>query len=589
MIALPVALALWARRLDQLVSLPHIDAPVTGVVVAIAGVALMAWAMWTLLIEAGGLPASAFPPPRLATGGPYALIPHPIYVGAVGVAAGAALALGSSAGVWIIAPVLAAASVAWVIGHERALTRSLFGRLPVPRLRLPDSTAETPSVWNRASSYVLVLLPWAGLQWTIDSVQADRGFGTGGVAGLTAFAAYAFVCAAPLVAPTRAALRAFALDGLAAVAVMGAIVLLLGVRPLGAVVGLLIAARPYGARVQRMRLLLQLAGAAMAAGSMALGRHHIAGAVAGVAVYFMVVNRDRLWRAALGVAERIANSWREWTIAGGRIRVLNHGIYAGVGTAMGVAVQVVLIGDDPALLLWVVALVAGAVVGAGLWAQLVEGSPQLLRPYGYYGGILGVAIVTFLASASAADPWLLITSFGIGTTVTYAWGRLRCLVQGCCHGSPAPRDAGIVYTHPQSRVVRLSPFAGLPVHATPLYSLCWSLLLGLVLWRLWRIGAPLSLIAGAYFILAGVCRFVEEHFRGEPQTRVVGGLRLYQWLAIGSIVAGAALSAIETRAAPALVGFGPRAVPVLLVVGVLTFVAYGVDFPRSSKRFSRLT
>ena len=28
-------------------------------------------------------------------------------------------------------------------------------------------------------------------------------------------------------------------------------------------------------------------------------------------------------------------------------------------------------------------------VGAGVWAQLVEGSPALLRPFGYYGGVVG--------------------------------------------------------------------------------------------------------------------------------------------------------------------------------------------------------
>ena len=31
------------------------------------------------------------------------------------------------------------------------------------------------------------------------------------------------------------------------------------------------------------------------------------------------------------------------------------------------------------------------VMGAGIWGQIIVGSDKLLRPFGYYGGILGAA------------------------------------------------------------------------------------------------------------------------------------------------------------------------------------------------------
>jgi hypothetical protein len=91
-----------------------------------------------------------------------------------------------------------------------------------------------------------------------------------------------------------------------------------------------------------------------------------------------------------------------------------------------------------------------------------------------------------------------------------------------------------------------------------------------------------------YLILTGLGRFVEEALRGEPQTPIVGGLRLYQWIAILSVVVGAVFTLLPSMGeaqppqlswlAP-ITGFG---------FGVFTWIALGVDFPNSNKRFARL-
>ncbi|MDP3775552.1 MAG: prolipoprotein diacylglyceryl transferase, partial [Gemmatimonadales bacterium] len=308
--------------------------------------------------------------------------------------------------------------------------------------------------------------------------------------------------------------------------------------------------------------------------------------VAGGFAAYGLLTRDRaIGRCCLRVAEHVANSWREASL--GPVRLLSHGLYAGAAAIAGLAVAVSLAG--PGQLGWLAAVSIVSIAGAGAWAQLVEGSPQLLRPYGYFGGVAGGLAVAVTASLVGANGWTILAASAVGGSVTQAIGRLRCLVQGCCHGRASPDALGIRYHHPRSRVVRLAGLAGTPVYPTPLYSLLWMLVVAAVLWRLWMVSAPLPLIVGLYFVLAGAGRFMEEHFRGEPQTAEYFGLRLYQWLAIAFVVGGAAITALGARRAPAVAGLDPAVIPILLVVGVAAYAAYGVDFPRSNRRLARLT
>jgi prolipoprotein diacylglyceryltransferase len=306
--------------------------------------------------------------------------------------------------------------------------------------------------------------------------------------------------------------------------------------------------------------------------------------VAGFAAYGLVVRGPRIWQWLCRQAERVANSWREWQA--GPIRFMSHGVYAAIGGAAGVGVAVWFAGRQE--LWWIVGLTLGGQIGAAIWAQLVEGSPQLLRPYGYFGSVITVIVLVTAAGAVGRDPWLLMGAMAVGGCLTQVLGRLRCLVQGCCHGRPVDAPWGIRHTHPRSRVVRLSDFGGQPIHPTALYSMVWTMLVFGALVRLWLLGVPLPFISGSYLLLVGLGRFVEEHYRGEPQTAEIGGLRLYQWLAIVLVVGGGVLTAIGGLPAPLPRMPGALVWPALAGVLVVTYIAYGVDLPRSNRRFSRL-
>jgi prolipoprotein diacylglyceryltransferase len=124
----------------------------------------------------------------------------------------------------------------------------------------------------------------------------------------------------------------------------------------------------------------------------------------------------------------------------------------------------------------------------------------------------------------------------------------------------------------------------------------WNIACGLLLLRLWYCASlPSPFIAGFYLVSAGLGRFVEESFRGEPQTPTVARLPVYQWNAVLSLVAGAVITCIPSpdRTPASLTAvvvqvLDPRVVVAALAFGFITFVAMGVDFPGSNRRFSRL-
>ncbi|HYD54689.1 MAG TPA: prolipoprotein diacylglyceryl transferase family protein [Gemmatimonadaceae bacterium] len=624
-LVLPAALATWAARLDGMLPLRTPGWPRLGAAGAAAGLALMAAAVATLWREGHGLPMSPYPPERFATGGPYRVIRHPMYLGALLVSGGLSLALRSPAGVWLVTPLLAGMIAAWVLGWERDETVARFGAaVREPLLHLPRAADVPPDGWERLSAHVLVIVPWLVLHEAVRHLGAPAGVPSAWLAWDRALPvvpwteairllAVLVVLFAPFVARTRRDLRWLMTRGWLAMAMVLPLALLLpvvsevkpvagegawqtvmrwehavnGTRamlPGALTVWVLLAARVLQRRWPVLSGVWVMVAGAAAVSGVTTGMQPALDVVAGFAVTWVVVHAERLWARVRRRAEQVANSWRETTIGG--VRFLSHGAYAALGVWLGLLVACALAGDTPLAI--VLAVAAAAIVGAALWAQVVEGSSQLLRPYGYYGAMVGGGIALLASAAFGVDAWQLAGAFAVGGAVTQAIGRLRCLVQGCCHGARCAAWLGIRYDHPRSRVNRLTPFGHRPLHPTPVYSMGWMLLVAAALARLWTRHASLELIVGLYFILTGLGRFAEEHYRGEPQTVVWRGLRLYQWLAILFVVVGAGLASAGWSPIPAPILPTLMDLVAITAFGLLVYVAYGVDFPRLHARFSRL-
>ncbi|HVU63556.1 MAG TPA: prolipoprotein diacylglyceryl transferase family protein, partial [Phycisphaerales bacterium] len=286
-------------------------------------------------------------------------------------------------------------------------------------------------------------------------------------------------------------------------------------------------------------------------------------------------------------AERLGNSWRAWRI--GPVRVIGFAGYAFLAALVGMLVFGACAGSDLLGAAGVVAL--SAMVGAALWGQYWVGGAGVLRPFGYFGSVIGAAvgigIVALVRGLDAGAAWRLSAGIAMCAPWTQAIGRLRCLVNGCCHGRECDARIGIVCRAPMSRIVRLSGLAGRPLHPTPLYSILGNVAIGLFMLHLWRGHSPAHIVGG-YLILQSLARFVEEHLRGEPHTPRFAGLRLYQWCAVGTFAAGMAACVLPcaVRTPEAAVGLGVVAWAVGM--GLVYGLAMGVDFPESNARFSRL-
>ena len=185
--------------------------------------------------------------------------------------------------------------------------------------------------------------------------------------------------------------------------------------------------------------------------------------------------------------------------------------------------------------------------------------------------------------------WVIIGVASVVMPWIQAIGRLRCLVNGCCHGRRTENKLiGIRYFHPRSRVCNISGLKGEWVHPTQLYSIVWLFFVGIFLFVLWSNGLSYSFIFGLYLILTGLGRFVEEAYRGEAQTPSVRGLHLYQWTAIISVLIGIVMTIIQVQPAALAPGFSWGTFLVAAFSGTFIFFAMGVDFPYSNVRFSRL-
>lgn len=629
---LPVGLVLWARAATPMIPLPAVHSAAGGGTLIVLGLLLLAAGGRELVTRGGGLPMNAFPPPRFVRSGIYRWIRNPMYLGFGLVAAGVSIAVGSAAGLWLVTPVTCLAAAALVYGYERHDLVRRFGRdaLAPPLLSLPRGDAEPPTMAQRVAVCVWVLIPWLiayvavqALGRPPDAFQTalpfERNWPVLEWTEVLYASTYVFVPVTVLVIRSQRALRRFAVEGLITTVVVTLVWLTIPVvaanRPFEPttlpgrmlayelshsngvaafpafhVLWAFIAAEGWSANagVSRHSLWTWVGWSLallIAVSSLTTGMHTVLEVAVAMVLYLPVRYYERVWTFVRDLTERIANSWKEWRI--GPIRVINHGAWVAAAAGVGVVIAGSAAGQDR--LGSVILVAACALVGAGLWAQVFEGSSKLLRPFGWYGGILGGIVGALTARLAGAPVAPLLAAFSIAAPWIQILGRLRCLVQGCCHGSPAPPSAGICYRHRRSRVSQLAHLAGTPVYPTPLYSIASNVLLGVILLRLRTLGAPDALIIGTFLMLGGIARFVEESYRGEPQTPNVAGLHSYQWLAILSLVGGIICTTLAPVPGPS--GFtrpNARLLWAALAMAAITGFAMGIDFPASNRRFSRL-
>jgi hypothetical protein len=73
-----------------------------------------------------------------------------------------------------------------------------------------------------------------------------------------------------------------------------------------------------------------------------------------------------------------------------------------------------------------------------------------------FGGLIGAAIGLAVAGLWGGNAWLSAGALSVAAPFVQVIGRLRGLVQGCCHGRECDGGRGIVVRQERSRVVYLA-------------------------------------------------------------------------------------------------------------------------------------
>lgn len=625
-IVIPALLIVWARYTSNLIQLPVPANLVWGYLLLVSGGFFVVTGMLHLWIFGKGLPMNAFPPKNFVKKGIYAFTNHPIYVGAVLISFGVSVLAQSTSGFWLVSPLLILMTVAYTVGFENERTLSLFGPQKYkPYLSLPINSEEPPTIKEKIASYILAYLPWLLMYEAFiftgipkDAIYTNLPFEKEWqvIEFTTIFyvSVYLYTLLVPLIIKTKKDLRSLEMDVWFATIVTCFIYFIIpfvvkqrfftphsfwgellifdrshdeitASLPSFHVIWAFIAARYFAIRFKRFKWFWYLLAVLISISCITTGNHSLFDVIAGGIMFGMVVYRIQIWNYIRIQSERIANSWIEWRW--GPVRLINHGFYAGAAGFSGALIIGSFMGSHYAFLVFL--LCTMAIIGAGLWAQFVEGSPKLQRPYGYYGSVIGVFTVCMLVTIFfPINFYVLFAAFAVAAPWVQILGRLRCLVQGCCHGKPSEDWIGIKFTQPYSRVNKISGLRGAALHPTQLYSIGTNLVTGLVLIRLLNLEMPATFIIGIYFILNGLGRFVEESFRGEAQTPYWAGMRIYQWIAIACILFGAVMTTLSDIRMTAF-QLNMQAFYWAIALGIIATIAYGVDFPYSNRRFARLT
>lgn len=192
----------------------------------------------------------------------------------------------------------------------------------------------------------------------------------------------------------------------------------------------------------------------------------------------------------------------------------------------------------------------------------------------FYGSIVfGAAALAAHCRATRTPALPLLDLFAVAVPVGQAFGRVGCLLNGCCYGRPSGSPLAVTYPRwsipcvEQIRAGLLPEDAArsLPVLPSQLFEAAGCVLLFLALLWIYRrlnppsdrppAGAPgprAGLVLAAYLAGYGVLRFVVETTRADERAHPFGGaLTISQTISVGCLLLAAALALLARgRGAP---------------------------------------
>lgn len=181
-------------------------------------------------------------------------------------------------------------------------------------------------------------------------------------------------------------------------------------------------------------------------------------------------------------------------------------------------------------------LIVGAILGARalyvitFWREQFAGEPFwevfMVQKGGlvYYGGLIGACLGGILyAKIRKLELWKLADVLAPSIALGYVFGRIGCLMNGCCYGRACQLPWAISFpagheTHPVGEPAT-------PVHPTQIYESLLSLCLYAALAWLYRRKKFDGQVFATYLVSYAILRSFVEVFRGDypPQQHFLGG------------------------------------------------------------------
>ncbi len=131
----------------------------------------------------------------------------------------------------------------------------------------------------------------------------------------------------------------------------------------------------------------------------------------------------------------------------------------------------------------------------------------------FYGGLIAGAITLIICSRKKNIPvWKMLDIGAPGVAFTHMFGRLGCLMAGCCYGKPTHLPWGIKFQNPDSFARPLDT----PVHPTQLYEATALFFIFCFLYFFLNKKKKFDgQVVLTYLFLYSIIRFFVEFFRGD--------------------------------------------------------------------------
>ena len=199
-------------------------------------------------------------------------------------------------------------------------------------------------------------------------------------------------------------------------------------------------------------------------------------------------------------------------------------------------------------------LILGAVLGARTlyvatyWRDSFAGQPFweifMIQRGGlvFYGGLAGSALACIIFARLQKLPlWKIADIFAPSIALGYMFGRIGCLMNGCCYGRECSLPWAIRFPADHST-------GGAPVHPTQIYDSLLNLGLYALLEVLYRRKKFDGQVFAAYLMCYAVTRSFVEAFRGDySEVHRHAGLTPAQVLGVAIFAAGVILFALLRR------------------------------------------